>query len=285
MVDGVVPNRARAVSARIARLDAEILVHLLARLHLVDQVLAFAHLTRSAFVQRELRVDELAAVLDQPVDAVEAAAFFVRREGENEIAVRSKALLLQANQIRRDDRRHRFVVARAAAVEESVLLEEDERIERPVLAPRLDDVEVREEEEWLARAGPAIARDQIVLARIGAREHHVRRGESGGLQPRGHGLGGLGDAAGRRVGRVDLDELLENLARTAVRRRGLGGDEQCSRARGHDREAPPFHAADYRCCYHRYGWLPSPGPFRASCSTATIRCGAPSRYTTGRARL
>src|SRR5262249_12003925 len=143
---------------------------------------------------------------------------------------------LQANQVGSQDRGHRLVVAGPTAVEEAVLLEEHERIERPVLALRLDDVEMGDEEERLARAGAAIAGDQIVLARVRAAHLDVRRRESGGLQPRGHRFRGFCDVARGRIGRVDLNELLENLPRFRVVRtglRGYGGDgEGRERERG-----------------------------------------------------
>ena len=176
MVDRVVLDRQRAVAAGVRHLEVEILVHLLARLDLVGQVLALPHVAAAAFVDRELGVDQILVVLHQPVDAVEGAAFLVGRERQNQIAIGREAFLLQANQVGDELRRHRLVVARAAAVEEAVLLEERERIERPVLALGLDDVEMREQQQRLAaRAGAARARDQVALLRDRDRAPGCRR--------------------------------------------------------------------------------------------------------------
>ena len=71
-----------------------------------------------------------------------------------------------------------------------------ERIEigRPVFLLRLDDVEVREEEDRLAAGAgaAAIADDEIALARIRTADEDVRRREPGGAEPRGHRLGRRG---------------------------------------------------------------------------------------------
>ena len=226
MVDRVVLDRQRAVAARVRHLEVEILVHLLAGLHLVREVLPLPHAAAAALVDRELGVDQILVVLHEPLGAVEIAAFFVGREREDQVAIRLEAFVLQPNQVGHELRRHRLVVAGAAAVEEAVLLDERERIHRPVLALRFDDVEVREEKERLARAGAAVAEDQVALARIGSEDLHVGGGEARRLQPRRDRLGRLRDVAGGRVGRVDLDQLLVNLPRARIVRTGLRGDDR-----------------------------------------------------------
>ena len=113
-----------------------------------EMPLAADGLAPSAFVQAELGVDQLALVLQQPLDAVvRPAAFLVRRERDDDVAIGLEAFALVANQVRDPDRRLRLVVAGAAAVEVAVLLGERERIHAPVFALRFHDVGVREQQD------------------------------------------------------------------------------------------------------------------------------------------
>ena len=89
VVDRVVLHRHRAVAARVDHLELEILVDLLARLHLVGQVLAFPYRAAAAFIDRQLGVDQVAVILDEPVDAVELTAFLVGGQRQNQIAARA----------------------------------------------------------------------------------------------------------------------------------------------------------------------------------------------------
>ena len=230
------------MAAGVGHFEAEVLEHFLARLHFVGQVLALAHVAAAAFVDREFGVDQVLVVLHEPVDAVEIAAFFVGREREDQIAVGDEAFLLQPNHVGDELRRHRLVVARAAAIEPAVLLEKGERIERPVLALRLDDVEVREEQQRPPRAGAVIADDEVVLARIGAEEVDVGVRKSRRPQPRGHRLGRFRHVSCGRVGRVDLDELFVDLTRARVVRSGLRGE----RGRHENSGKNGSHGQDYR---------------------------------------
>ena len=70
-----------------------------------------------------------------------------------------------------------------------------------------------QQEERFCRSGPAQPRDEIPFSRIRPEHLHVARGEPGGLQPRRDRIRSPRHVAARRVGRVDLDELLENLPR------------------------------------------------------------------------
>ena len=65
---------------------------------------------------------------------------------------------------------------------------------------------------------------RLPLRGFGPEHLHVGVREPGRLEARGHRLGGRGRAA-RRVGRVDLDELLEDPSRAVVVVRA------CARAR------------------------------------------------------
>src|SRR3954471_10893215 len=242
MVNRIVLHRQRAMAAGVGHLEVKILIDLLARLHLVGEVLAFAQVAAAAFVDRELGVEQVLVVLDQPLGAVELAAFLVGGQHQNQIAVRCYPLLLQADQVGDELRCHRLVVAGAAAVEEAVLLDEGERIHRPVLALGFDDVEVGEEEERPVRAGAAEAEDQVALARIRSDDLHVRGREARRLEPRRHRFRRLRHVAGRRVGGVDLDQLFVNLPRPRIVRPRLRRDQ---RRRDKHQHGCILHARDY----------------------------------------
>ena len=90
-VDRVLLHGHRAVAARVLDLQPVGRGVLLAHLDEVQQPLAAADLAPAALVEAELGVDELAPVLQQPVDAVVgAAALLVRGEGDDEVAAGRK---------------------------------------------------------------------------------------------------------------------------------------------------------------------------------------------------
>ena len=179
--DGVDPRRARTVAPRIRRLDREILVDLLARLDLQGHRLAvLVVLAARALVDRERRVEHLGPGLHQPAHAVEearACRFLAAGQRELDVTPRRVAFLPVTNKTVGEDRGHRLVVADAARVEPAVLFHQLEGIALPVLALRLDDIDVREQEDRLDRAVPAPQdRDQRpVVRRLRRREDlHVR---------------------------------------------------------------------------------------------------------------
>ena len=118
----VFDDGARAVAAFAFHFQQEALINLFARLHGIEKLLATTHRTATAFVQAIVRLKQAAMIFDEPVYAVESAAFFVRRQCDDDVAVWRKAFLFEANQIRHKKRRHRFVIRRAAPVVIAVLL-------------------------------------------------------------------------------------------------------------------------------------------------------------------
>src|SRR5580693_3410665 len=95
--------------------------------------IALYHLAPSAFVQRELGIDEIAMVLDQPIDAVvRTAALFVRGECDDDIAIRLVAFAFVADQVGRPRGHLRLVIGGAAAIVKSVFFGENEWIQAPV---------------------------------------------------------------------------------------------------------------------------------------------------------
>ena len=123
--------------ARIGHLEREHLVNLLAGLHLQRQRLAICgQQSACAFIERECGIDELAAILEQVVDAVDAIrGLLAARQRHDDVAPRLEVtLLLQPDHQVEEHRGHRLVVGGAAAVEEAVFLDQLERIALPVLA-------------------------------------------------------------------------------------------------------------------------------------------------------
>ena len=156
-------------------------------------------------------------VLDQPTHAVTAATLFIGGQRDDDVAVGLKVLLLELNQVGDENRRHRLVVGGAARIEVAVTFDELERIEvgRPIGLERLDDVEVREEEERLRCVGPALAAvadDEVVLVGLDPAHEDVLLREPGVAKPLGHCVGCDGRAA-PDVHRVVLEEFLVDLLR------------------------------------------------------------------------
>ena len=81
-------------------------------------------------------------------------------------------------------------------------------------------------------AGGAKADDQIFLAGVGAEQVDVFRGKAGVEKALLHGRRAGGDIAQRRIGGVDLDELLEDGAGKGAILRRCGGQARgiCARA-------------------------------------------------------
>ena len=188
-------------------------------------------------------------VLQQPLDAVVvAAAFFAGRQRYNKIPVRLIPFLLEAHERGDEDRVAILDIHRAAAVEEAVLLGEGEGIERPVLAPRLDDVEMREQDDRLLRAGfrTAQAGDEVVVLRIRGTDHlNIGGGKATVNQPVGDRLRGDRRAAAR-PGRVDVDELFEDVARPLV----IDAELLCRLRRQRTREERCRNKAEYHWTIH-----------------------------------
>ena len=129
------------MAAFIADLQPEIDYVLLADLHVIRQSLAIRHLTPAALVEAKLSLDQIAPVLDQPIDAVvRPAAFLIRRERDDDVAVRAKSFLLVADEIRDPQRGLGLVVRGAAAIEEAGAFVKLERIHAPVIPARLHHV-------------------------------------------------------------------------------------------------------------------------------------------------
>src|SRR5215471_6278161 len=222
---------------------------LLAGLNAVADRLAALDADATAFVEGEFGFDQVAMVLQQPLNpqGIAVEDFLVGFQRQNDIAVRPIALLLVTDEVGHESCYHVFVVARAAAVEVAVLFGEPEGVERPVLAFRFDHVEMGEQQDWLARSGAAQPCYQVALARRRLEHLHVGIRETCRTQPRRYGIGGapriagLGDGVDLHEFPVDVDgELLLGRQRLGMRRphraererQNYRGTPSCSEMRG-----------------------------------------------------
>ena len=159
-------------------------------------------------------------ILEQPVDAVGLAVFFIGRQRQDDVAIWNVAFLSHADEVGYRDGIAVLHVLRAATVEVAVLLDELERIGAPILALRLNDVQMSDNQNGFqfrpCRA--AISRHHVALAIIRTQHNHVRLRKSCIEQPLRHGLRRHGGAADR-IGGVDFNELLENVMRVLARSR------------------------------------------------------------------
>ena len=124
-------------------------------------------------------VDETALVLDEPVDAVRLAAFFVGGEREDEIAIGLVAFFLEADEGGDENGIALLHVLRAAAVVVAVFFDELEGIGGPVFTARFHDIEMTDEENRLLLARSVQADDEVLLAVVRAAEEHIFLREAG----------------------------------------------------------------------------------------------------------
>ena len=277
--DRVVGGRHRAVPALVRHGEVERLKELLARLHRAHDLPAILdQRVATVRIDAPLGVDEIAMVGDQPRDAVVAtAAFLAGSECENERSLGHDVLALETQQRFGDRRRAALDVARAAAVEESVALRELVRIDRPVGAKRLDDIEVCDEENRLqCLRRPLHAHDDIRILVAGRAEHvDVAGGESGVEEALGDRVRGWRGAP-LLVRRLNLDQLLKNRARL-----GLVGGERGLRPRGDWSEEG--ECEEERRAGHRHGrWRTGLGGITNLAARTVLRQGARRSQTRAR---
>src|SRR5580704_901273 len=209
------------MTAGIQRFDLKIRVNLLAGLNRGENPLSAISLELSAIeIDAVLRVDPLAMIFHQPVDAVKIAAFFIGRQRQNQIAIGLVILSLHANEVGDQDRVAFLHIVGAAPEEVAILLDKFKRIGGPVLTPRLDDVEMPNKENRLALPCAVNARDEVLLPIIRSIDDDVVAGKSRIAKPSSHLLGRSRNVAGG-ICRINLNELLKNLPRQRIRRFAL----------------------------------------------------------------
>ena len=201
------------MAARISRSELKVGIQFLSRVH--NDVERFAMLSGHAAaigIEHKVAVDQVAMILQQPINAVRCAAFFVCRKGENDVAIGLKPSLLQA-----DESGHRngvavFHVLRASSIEIAVLLDKLKRIRGPVLTAGFDDIQMSNGQDRLGhlrRFHGAVQRDSLYVRWGRERSHHaqeIRR--QAAAFPWHWRRRGIPDG----VRRVDLNQLLKDVA-------------------------------------------------------------------------
>jgi hypothetical protein len=196
------------MAASICRCYGKVCGDLFRRTHRIDEWVTVSQRTTAPFIERVRRVDQVAVICDQPAHAVRRSPFLVRGQNQNDVTIRHESFAFISNEVGDEYRRHRLVVARAAAIVVAVALREDKRIEvgGPVALERGDDVEMGKQHQRLTCARPTIADDQVSLIRARPALEYVRRWKPRFDQPAGHRIRGHGGIADRVDG-VDLDQL------------------------------------------------------------------------------
>ena len=175
--------------ARISGDELVVGVQLLGCVHHQGKRLTIVQLDFSAImIEYELRVDQIAMVLQQPVHSIRLAAFLISSQGQNDVAIRNEALLFHANQRRDHDGVATFHVLGAAAIKVAVLLDKLEWVRSPVLAPGFDHVEMSNQQHRLVLARTVQARNYVFLAIIRAKNMDIAVGKSRISEPLRHGL-------------------------------------------------------------------------------------------------
>src|SRR5690349_14134475 len=146
-------------------------------------MLAANHFAPAAFVEGKIRVDQIAAIGEEPVDAVEGPApLFISGKRNDDVAVRLESFLFVLNQVGDPDGGLGFVVAGAATVKIAVAFDELKRIHAPIFALGFHDVAVGEQKNGFQLAGAAVTDDEVGFAGIRAAEKDVGIGKSGGFE-------------------------------------------------------------------------------------------------------
>ena len=187
------------MAAGVGGLDEELTVSLLRGQHIVDDGLALViQFAAGALVEAELGVDELTAVVGQPLGAVEPdradrAALLAAGQRHLDGPARLVPLLAVADQGVDPDGGLGFVVGGPTTVEIAVLLDQLEGIARPVFSLRLHDIEVRQEQDRLGLgvlAGQHGDQPAVEGQAGGGENRQFAVGEAGDLHPGRHPLGG-----------------------------------------------------------------------------------------------
>src|SRR4029077_10259095 len=131
-------------SAGVGYLDTKVLWELLPVLHLQDHPIAGCiQLPPGPFVDRKSGVEEIAPVRREPLRAVKGAGGFLAA-GQGQLDRAQRTIFLGAVSNQRVDPYGGFglVVDAATRIKVAVLLDQLERIARPVLALRLDNIDM-----------------------------------------------------------------------------------------------------------------------------------------------
>ena len=141
--------RDRAVASLVPDVELEADRHFFAGLDAVADRLALVQTDAAPFIQGELRIDQIAVILQEPPDPHHVAVedLFVGFKNDNDVAVGLEAFLPEPDQIGDKSRRHEFIVTGAAAVEVPILLRELKGVVRPVLTAGRNDVDMSQQQD------------------------------------------------------------------------------------------------------------------------------------------
>src|SRR5688572_14710523 len=131
---------------------------------------AALHMAFAAFVQRVLGVDQVTALRKKPLHAIGVAALFVGGQRNDQVTIGHITLLAEADQGSHPNCRHGLVVGSPAAPEISFLLDERERIDRPVVPARLHDVQMGEKQKRFTCARTSVTGDKVAFAWIWSKD-------------------------------------------------------------------------------------------------------------------
>src|SRR5205807_4199789 len=119
-------------------------------------------------VETVLGIYQVVVVLGQPVGPVILAAFFIGSQGQYQVSRGRPAFLFQADEIGYKNCVAVFDVHGATPIEVAINLIELERVHGPVLAQRLDHIQVADEQNGLALAASPETNYKIAFVGRGA---------------------------------------------------------------------------------------------------------------------
>src|SRR5438132_1526207 len=149
-------------------------------------------------------------ILQEPIDAVRRASFFIGSERENDVTGGHVTFLLESDQSRGHDGVAIFHVLRAAAIEVAVFFDELKRVGGPVFAAGLDHIEMAYKKNRLVLAAAMQSDDKILLTIIWTENAEIAFGESGIAKALRHCFR-RGSHAADGISRIEFDYLLENI--------------------------------------------------------------------------
>ncbi len=227
LINRIVRPGKRAMPSAIGGRDLEVGVDLLRSLHVRHHrppVVQFY--PARVGIDHVSRVHQLAMLPHQPLRPVELATLFIRRERQNQVALRLVPLPVQPQKRLHQRGVGVLHVLRPPAVVVAILLDKLEWIGRPIGAQSLHDIHVAQKQHRLLGWGStrAEAYHQILLARIRPQQMHIGSRKSSVEKSLLHGRGRRRHVAQRRIRRVDLNQLLED--RPSLRAILRGGRRQ-----------------------------------------------------------
>src|SRR5437870_10753892 len=100
MINGVILDRQRAMTALVLHFELKVYRHLFAGLHTIKKAPAISLTPATAFVQTKLCVNQVAMILQQPIGAIKVDAFLVSSKRHDNVSIRIEAFLFVAAQVR-----------------------------------------------------------------------------------------------------------------------------------------------------------------------------------------